>query len=157
MSDQGTWETTLHARDTNGDMVVDACCDSTLDLTWLADWNANGADTWGNQVAWAAGLNVHGFIGWRLPSATNHNNEGCNGSFAGGTDCGYNVDSASSEMAHVYCVTLGNLAFCRPGDSSCTGGPPAGFGLSNTADFINIMQSRLYWSGTEYAPEPRAA
>ena len=43
VSGQGTWETTLQARDINGDMIVDAYYDSTLNLTWLANWNANGA------------------------------------------------------------------------------------------------------------------
>ena len=41
---QGTWETTLQARDIDGDGTVDAWYDTALDLTWLADANA-GAGT----------------------------------------------------------------------------------------------------------------
>ncbi len=53
----------------------------------------------------------------------------------------------------MFYVTLGNLAACLPGDPSCSPLQP-GYGLSNTADFLN-MQSYIYWSGTEYAPDPR--
>ena len=150
---QGTWETTLQARDINGDSVVDAYYDTALNITWLADWNVNGIQDWNTQVAWASGLNVHGVTGWRLPSTTDTGPSGCDFSLAGGTDCGYNVDTASSEMAHMFYVTLGNKAYCPPGDATCAGGPQAGFGLSNTADFTN-MQSYYLWSGTGYAPSP---
>ena len=83
-------------------------------------------------------LDVHGVIGWRLPSTTDSNNDGCNFSFAGGTDCGYNVDTASSEMAHMFYVTLGNLALCPPGNVTCSVSQP-GFGLSDTADFMEKL------------------
>lgn len=33
-------------------------------------------------------------------------------------------------MAHLFYVTLGNLAFCPPGDVTCAGDPQTGFGLS---------------------------
>ena len=155
VSGRGTWETTLHARDINGDMIVDAYYDSALDVTWLADWNANGIATWDNQVAWAAALDVHGKAGWRLPRTTDSNNDGCNYSNAGGTDCGYNVDTNSSELAHMYYVTLGNLAFCTPGDAVCSP-TQSGFGLANTANFINMLPD-IYWSATEYAPSPSNA
>ena len=71
---------------------------------------------------------------------------GCDFSYSG-TDCGYNVQTASSEMAHLWYVTLGNKAICYA-SGSC---PQAGWGLFNTADFLNL-QSSPYWSGTEYAP-----
>ena len=76
---------------------------------------------------------------------------GCNYSFAGGTDCGYNVQTATGEMAHLYYVSLGNLAYCPPGDATCAGGPQAGWGLTNVGNFQNL-QPYPYWSGTGYAP-----
>ena len=150
VSGQGTWETTLHARDINGDSVVDAYYDSSLNITWLADWSANRFHSWGAQVTFAANLNVYGVTGWRLPSTTDSGSFGCDFSYAGGTDCGFNVDTNSSEMAHLYYVTLGNLALCPPGNGTCSVAQP-GYGLSNTANFIN-MQSDFYWSGLEAAP-----
>ncbi len=146
---QGTWETTLQARDINGDSVVDAYYDTALDITWLADWNANGEMNWNTATAWSAGLDVHGVTGWRLPRTTDTGPRGCDFSFAG-TDCGYNVDPASSEMAHMFYVTLGNKAICPPGGdtASCAGAPQPGWGLTNTADFVNLRPS-IYWSGTE--------
>src|SRR5688572_25735584 len=75
---QGTWETTLQARDIDGDGTVDAWYDTALNVTWLADANAgagspfdDGSDpldgemTWANAKDWAAALDVHGVTGWR--------------------------------------------------------------------------------------------
>ena len=56
-------------------------------------------------------------------------------------------------MAHLFYVTLGNLALCPPGDATCAGGPQAGFGLTNTADFQDL-RSDGYWSGLEHALLP---
>ena len=52
---QGTWETTLKARDINGDHVIDAYYDTALNITWLANWNANGRRVWDDANAWATG------------------------------------------------------------------------------------------------------
>ena len=131
---QGTWETTLQARDINGDSVVDAYYDTALDITWLADWNVNGQKDWDTAKAWAAGLDVYGVTGWRLPSTVD------DFSSLGGRPP---VDS--SEMAHMYYVTLENIGY-----------PDAGYGLSNTANFVS-MQSDYYWSGTGSASDPRYA
>jgi hypothetical protein len=152
---QGNWETTLLARDINGDNIVDAYYDTALDLTWLADWNVNGRQHWSTNLAWASGLDVYGVTGWRLPSITDTGSPGCDWSYAGGTDCGYNVDTGSSEMAHMWYVTLGNIAYCQPGYNRCIG-PPPHWGLTNTADFLN-MESIGYWSGTEATPSTNGA
>lgn len=54
---QGTWESTLQARDLTGDNVADAFYDSVLNITWLADANANLANA--NQVPYVyAGGNL---------------------------------------------------------------------------------------------------
>jgi uncharacterized repeat protein (TIGR01451 family) len=145
----------LLPRDIDGDGVVDAYYDTALNITWLADWNAGGQVlTWDQAVAWAASLNVHGVTGWRLPSVVDTGNPGCDFSAAGGTDCGYNVDTHTSELARLWYVTLGNLAFCARGNASCNlqGAGQPGWGLSNTGPFRN-MQASSYWSGTEYAPD----
>ena len=76
---QGTWQSTLQARDINGDGITDAFYDITLNISWLADGNAGagsgydatyggGAMTWSEANAWAANLNVFGVTGWRLPT-----------------------------------------------------------------------------------------
>ena len=40
-----------------GSGVFQAYYDPDLDITWAADANINGTDTWDNQVAWASGVN----------------------------------------------------------------------------------------------------
>jgi len=70
VSGQGNWETTLQARDINRDGVIDAYFDTALNISWLADWNANGPMSWHAATAWAGGLDVHGVTGWRLPSTS---------------------------------------------------------------------------------------
>lgn len=130
--------------------------DTVLDVTWAQNANINGADTWANQVAWAAGYSqthsVYGaFDDWRLPTIIDTGTPGCDWSYAG-TDCGYNVDTGSSEMASLFYDTLGNLAISDTGGN----GPQAGSGLTNTGPFTNL-QSNDYWSGTEYAPDHYSA
>lgn len=144
VSGQGTWETTLLPRDINGDNVVDTFYDTVLDVSWLANANAAGRMTWANANAWAAGLDVFGKTGWRLPTMIDTGVPGCNISIAGGTDCGLNVQTISpdgqtvfSEMAHLWYVSLGNKAYCTPGDSACSS-PQPGWGLTNTGAFSNF-------------------
>lgn len=123
---QGTWQSTLAARDINGDGTVDAFHDETLNVTWLADANAavgsafdtalpgSGLMNWASARAWAAQLNVYGVTGWRLPTMLDTGAPGCDFSYSG-TDCGFGVQDISadsqtvySELAHLYFVTLGN-------------------------------------------------
>jgi hypothetical protein len=134
--------------------------DDALNITWLQDWNyaktsgydADGVMTWDAAVSWADQLDFGGYTDWRLPTITDTGTPGCNGSYAG-TDCGWNVQTASggtvySEMAHLWYVTLGNKGYCAPGGVNCN--PQAGWGFNNTGPFLN-EQSDAYWSGTEYA------
>lgn len=155
---QGAWETTLLPRDIDGDTVTDAFYDAALDITWLRDADVNGLMEWDTAKTWADTLVVGGVGGWRLPKTVDTGAPGCDFSFAGGTDCGYNVDTASSEMAHLYYVTLGNLSPCPPGNPTCSGAgvPQPGSGLTNTGGFQNLDPT-YYWSGTEYAPSPGLA
>ena len=117
---------------------------------------STGRMTWWGAMAWAQDLTFAGSSDWRLPTVTDTSSAGCDFSYAGGTDCGYNVDPATGELAKLWYVSLGNLAFCPPGDATCAGGPQTGWGLTNTGPFANA-QSNVYWSGTEYAPNPAGA
>ena len=147
----------LVGRDINGGAVSGSSSsavflyDTDLNITWLRNANVNGAMDWAAANTWANGYSIGIYNDWRLPTMVDTGTSGCNSSFAGGTDCGYNVQTATSEMAHLWYVTLGNKSFCPPGDATCAGGPQAGWGLTNTGDFEN-MQSYVYWSGTDYAP-----
>lgn len=140
---QGTWETTLQARDIDGDGTVDAWYDTALDLTWLADANAgagtafddgldpnDGEMTWASALAWTAALDVHGVTGWRLPEM---------------------VSGIGSELSHMYCVTLANYGPCNP--ATPTG--PGTWGFTNTGPFANLVSS-WYWTGTLEDPGPPA-
>lgn len=151
---QGTWETTLHARDLDGDGAADADYDSTLNVTWLRDWSAGGYMQWADAAAWVAGLAIGGHTGWRMPGTVDTGAPGCDWAMSG-TDCGYNPDPSSGELAHLYFVTLGNLSYYLP-DADIGDDPQPGWGLSNTAHFVG-MQQQSYWSGTEYAPAPANA
>jgi hypothetical protein len=107
--------------------------------------------TWDASVAWADQLVFGGWDDWRLWSVTDLGNDGCNFSYDG-TDCGYNIDTATSELGHLWYDTLGNIAYRD------TDGNPGqtGWGLTNTGPFQNF-DDVLYWSGTEYAPNSDGA
>ena len=42
---QGTWETTLQARNLDGDTTTDAFYDTALSITWLRNANVNSQTT----------------------------------------------------------------------------------------------------------------
>ena len=159
---QGTWETTLLARDINGDGVADAYYDTTLNITWLANMNAaagsafdngssatDGRMTLGNAVAWASSLTLLGG-GWRLPSFTP-------------LDVGVvppptrpNIDRPRGEWPHMFLVTLGNKAYCPPQTGCGDWGTQSSWGLRNTAEFQNL-QSYRYWTGESFVPDANQA
>jgi hypothetical protein len=162
--DQGTWKSTLQARDLDGINGIDAFYDTVLKITWLdvnqgtMDWNTAKTKFNGND---AGGYTFGGYDDWRLPTivdtftAPKTSDDGCNWSNSG-TDCGYNVQTTSgnavySEMASLFYNTLGNKGYL-----SSTGVNQSDFGLKNTGNF-NSVQSDFYWSGTEYAPNPNVA
>ncbi|OYW21894.1 MAG: hypothetical protein B7Z52_00295, partial [Burkholderiales bacterium 12-64-5] len=152
---QGTWELTLKARDIDGyavaldDHRAAFFYDATLDVTWLADWNASAGTPYDdaglfdettndgllsveNARQWAAKLPYFGGD-WRLPAITGPLDLRL--SFIGGTDHGYNVRINSSELAHMWYVTLGNRVYTDPLGLTY----PIGWGHSNSAYFRNIM------------------
>jgi hypothetical protein len=104
-----TWNSTLQARDVNGDGTTDAYYDTVLDITWLRSFGdftqglapASPPGTPTELVDWYSplvdhvqGLNLWGVDGWRLPAASR--------SFGSGV---------VNEMAHLWDVTL-SLASC---------------------------------------------
>jgi len=57
VSGQGTWETTLQGRDLDGNnLTAEACYDTALDITWLANADINGEMDWFAANTWAAVL-----------------------------------------------------------------------------------------------------
>ncbi|MBI5042206.1 MAG: DUF1566 domain-containing protein [Gammaproteobacteria bacterium] len=155
VSGQGTWETTLQGRDLDGNLATfEAYYDTTLDITWLANANYAGMPMdWISATAWVENLNPYGngIAGWRLPTVTDTGTAGCDFAYTG-TDCGYNVDTATGEMASLFYVTLGNLGYFK----SSGEGPQPGWGLTNTGPFSKI-ESGNYWSAKEYAPDTSRA
>lgn len=129
------------------DMGDGTIYDNDTQLSWLKNANTNGLMTWSAANTWANDLVFAGFNDWRLPTVTDTGTAGCNWAYSG-TDCGYNVDTATGEMAHLYYDELGNKAYY----DTAGNGPQAGWGLTNVGPFTNL-QPDYYWSGTEYAPD----
>ncbi|MCX7214216.1 MAG: PEP-CTERM sorting domain-containing protein [Burkholderiales bacterium] len=116
---------TLYSRD-NGNMVYD----DVLNITWLADWNMNGAMGWDAANTWANTLVVDGYSGWRLPTSLNQDGSGpCE-----------RYNCTGSEMGYMFYQNWGATA--RNPYSS-------GTNTANLELFKNV-QSGLYWSDTEY-------
>ena len=159
VSGQGTWETTLHARDLDGNLAngAEAYYDSSLNVTWLKD--AFQARTSGYQarsfyapgdpliwplaVEWAENLSLYGITDWRLPKSFDTGTPGCAHVPSGG-ECGWNVDPFSSELAHMFHETLGNISYLTP-----SGTVASGYGVTNTANFDNVYEA-YYWSETDF-------
>jgi hypothetical protein len=169
----GAAHAALQGRDLNGSVgSFEAYYDTDLDITWLADANyaktsgydADGRMSWAAANTWAAQLSFYNPLtnetidDWRLPTTTDTGAAGCQFAYTG-TDCGYNVNPASSEMAHLYFVELGNLSYYTTTGAvsgAYAGGSNPNSTLDNVGPFINF-RSDFYWSGTEYAPNPSGA
>jgi hypothetical protein len=153
----------LVARDLDGDTSsAEAYFDTLLGITWMRDARALSSAygvaatlNYSNTLATLANFNADpllnfGHSGWRLPGAAGVHTiggAGCQFGFNGSTDCGTSVDSASSELAHLFHVSLGNLS-----DRDTSGGFRPGvsgidFGLVQTGDFVGAAATP-YWSGT---------
>jgi len=112
-----------------------AVYDTDFNITWLANANANGLMNWTAANTWAAGLNIGGYTGWRLPTAD--------------PACGNTYNCINSELGHLYYTELG----VTQGNNI----------LSSTSPYLqlftNVQQNStwVYWSGTEYAPRPEGS
>jgi hypothetical protein len=117
--------------------------DDVADLTWLANANLAGTTmTWAAANTWAAGLNISGVTGWRLPD-TLQPDASC-GIQSGGVSYGYNC--TGSEMGNLFYNVLGGVA----GTSISTS-------HNSNYDLFSNVQSGGYWSSTGYAPVPTGA
>jgi hypothetical protein len=140
ISGQGTWESTLQARDINSDGVTDAFYDTSLNITWLAD--SNYAKTLGlddlarsdkqgrlsyDSGQWVSTIDIHGVTGWRMAGSQTQNDPSCAGKIKPGFGCSFQADPNLSELGHLYYETLGNSY--GPG------------GLTNTGLFTNLEPS----------------
>lgn len=126
VSGMGTWETTLHARDLDGDGSTDAFYDSVLDISWLARQNPDYA-RYDDHAAYLAASSFFGIDGWRLPMAASLAYPCPEGI------CGVNVQTSGNELAHLFYVTLGNLF-----DAD-------GAALVNSGDFADLNPFGQYW------------
>ena len=139
--------------------------DSTLNVTWLADANyaqtsgydADGRMNWNDAIAWVADLEYYDAVrnatysDWRLPTLTDLGSPGCNYAF-GGTDCGYNVDTASSELASLFYGALGNKAVVNSsGQQQLDHGLIDDPNNPNDETLFSNLQSDYYWFGTPVA------
>ena len=109
---------------------------------------------WNTAQSWIGAMNTANYLGtstWRLPTVIDTGTSGCNDAYTG-TDCGYNVDLSTGEMAHMFYSTLGNVGYYNTSGV----GPQAGWGLTNDGPFSNL-QPYYYWSGTTYASNSSGA
>lgn len=153
---QGTWETTLQARDLDNDGAVDAYYDTTLNISWLANANVIGQVDFNSAATWANGLNVAGVSGWHLPTIS-IDSCGTTGSgpvfWNGGGICGYNPQANTSDMAHMYLTTLGNPSYSGFVDSYGNGPGLSAPLLENSGPFSNLVPFG-YWFALDYAVDP---
>jgi hypothetical protein len=111
--------------------------DDQLDITWTADANINGLDTWDGQVAWAAGLNIGGVGGWRLPNVDVDDDAIVHCST--GSWSGPQAACMDNEYGHLFFYGAGTTL----------GG---GITTASPGPFSNVGPFR-YWSGTESADD----
>lgn len=137
--------------------------DTDLNISWLKDANlaasntfgisgiaTNGTMNWSTAQNWITAMNAANYLGyndWRLPTVTDTGAPGCDFSYTD-TDCGYNSNTSTGEMAHLFFDELGNTAFYNTAGE----GQQVGYGLTNTGPFTNFQNS-IYWSGTENAAD----
>lgn len=157
----------LVARNLDSDAsTAEAYYDTALGITWMRDRNhlaqvtsgmvSTGFVTWADGDAAITALNAsstagYGLSGWRMPTAggvATIAGAGCQFGFNGSTDCGSNVDTASSELAHMFHVNLGNVSSRDSSGNLRPGSFGVDFGLVNDEDFLNLQAGR-YWSSTD--------
>jgi len=152
---------------TPGGTDYQAYYDDVADLTWLANANAavgsvydtyspgSGRMNWADANSWAAGLDIDGVTGWRLPDTVDVGNDGATyTNIYQGVDYGYNI-TTHSEMSNMFYNVLGNTAYYDT-SGTLTGCTAPNYCLTNTGPFSNL-QSLNYWSGLEYAPNTNYA
>jgi hypothetical protein len=138
-------------------------------LIWLDYTNPSSVTGWDQQMEWASGLNASGILtykfnagvsvswngDWRLPLTVDGPHRF---GYDGTTTAGFNITTC--EMGHLYYKSLGNPGYYNTKGNPRPGwGKPEseyGWGLKNTAPFVNLQKGR-YWSSTEYSINPMRA
>jgi len=132
--------------------------DTVLDITWLKDANflktagihPSGQMRYGvAESVWIPLLNDQNYLGintWRIPKWFDQGPQHCNYAWNGGSDCGWNMDSMSSENWYNYSVNLGlKSKWGSQADfSAAIEQLPWGTEFADTAPFINIQIARRY-------------
>lgn len=121
-----------------GSGIYQAYYDDQLEITWTADANINGDDTWENQVAWAASLNINGVTGWRLPNMDIPGNDVP-------VDCAVVLQDScrGNEYGHLFYYGAGTIL--RNGITPTNPGP------------FNSVQAGGYWSSNTLPSDPDKA
>ena len=129
------------------------------------DFKNDGRTTHFGALAFINYLNSTSYGGtnqWRLPGMTDTGAAGCDFGYSG-TDCGYNVDPASSDLARLYYSEL-NLIAKNDTDGFSNSGNDYGIfandGLQTPSGAIgpfSNVKSNSYWLGSEYSPIPQTA
>jgi len=136
-----------------------AVYDTDYDITWLADANlaasdtfgvsnvfANGTMSWDTAESWIGAMNTASYLGysdWRLPttlqpdSSCDNQTGDVTGTISHGLNC------SGSEMGHLFYNELGGTA-----------GTSILASHNSYFDLFSNIQADVYWSGTEYAPNP---
>jgi len=151
--------------------------DNVLKVTWLQDANyahtsgyagadSTGTMNWTTAKTWAADLVYGGYSDWRLASNSPVNGSSFDYNYAedGSTDYGYNITSPHSELAYMYHVNLGLKSYYDTTGNIQSDSGIFGNGTSNGVDnnsygqtnvkLVNNLSNYVYWSGSEYAPNP---
>jgi hypothetical protein len=147
----GSAQAALHDR--SGGLIYD----DILNVTWLQDANfaagsayddgfssTDGQMTWASAMAWVADLSYAGFTDWRLPFATPVRPLDPRYANDGSEDYGFNITRTSSEMAHLYYVSLSGI-----GARSPSGEFQPGHGTSNSTFHRLAESAGYYWTETE--------
>ena len=150
---------------TSGGTDYQAYYDDVLNITWLADpqfartsgYDSDGVMSFQDATLFIASLNTSNHLGtnnWRLPAWTDTGTLGCNFTNAyEETDCGFNVDVGTGEMAHLFFETLGNLSVF---DAIGRPRPDGTYGYLNPSPFaVDLL--RAYWYANEYPLESDSA
>jgi len=116
-----------------------AAYDTVLDITWVTAASLSGADTWDNQVTWAANLNYLGFDDWRLASMSVAAGVPT-GTTTSVVDCRTATELAcrDNELGYMFYQNMGGSLF-----DNLTG--------DQTVDGVLLTDVQSdYWSGTEF-------
>jgi len=152
---QITWIANANLAATNTFGVTGICTNNT------SPCSGPGTMTWAKANEWIAAMNAANYLGvnnWRLPNIVDTGTPDCDFAYTG-TDCGWNVDLSTGEMAHLYYSTLGNVGQYNTSGSPTGCAVAPNYCLTSTGPFSNLQPADFflnYWYGTS-AEEPYQA